>query len=148
MKALLVAVTVFFICWGVVPAADTLEGTRPAGGLGDALDHAGDRAITQREFSSPSATPPSTFALSEPEPDGEETSFRRSEIVFFTSLPVTTLISLLGVIAFRSAAGRTGDFSAAEYQYLALSTIGMSLYIAFSDSRSTRGGKTNRRGHR
>jgi hypothetical protein len=155
MRALLVAVTAFFMCSGVLPAADTLEVARPAGCLGGALDRAWVRTPTQGGFRSPweslqpfQAMPLNTFALPEEEPDRKETSFRRSEILFFSSLPVTTLISLLGVIAFRSAAGHTGDFSSIEYQYLALSTIGMSLYIAASDSRSNRSDKTYRRGHR
>jgi hypothetical protein len=155
MRALLVAVTAFFMCAGVLPAADTNGAARPAGCLGGTLDRAWVRTPTQGGFSSSweglqpfQAMPLNTFALPEEEPDRKETSFRRFEILFFTSLPVTTLISLLGVIAFRSAAGHTGDFSAVEYQYLALSTIGMSLYIAVSDSRSNRIDKTYRRGNR
>lgn len=147
MKALLIAVTAFFICWGVVPAADTLEPARPAAGLWGALGSAIDRTTTRGDYSTPAATP-NTFAFHERETENEEAGSRRFEVVFFTSLPVTILISLLGVVAFRSAAGHTGDFTSAEYTYLALSSVGMSFYIAASDSRSARGGKTYRRGNR
>jgi hypothetical protein len=146
MKTLIVAVTAFFMCWGVLPAAETLGDGNSASLLSCALSHEGVRAPFRGKIHP--ATQLNTLALPDHGLDREETRFRRFEIVFFTSLPASVLLSLLGVIAFRSAAGHTGGLSAVEYRYLALSTVSMSLCIAASDSRNAYGDKTYRRGHR
>jgi len=73
----------------------------------------------------------------------EESRLRRFEIIFFISLPASVLLSLVGVLAFRGAAGRSGGFSQIEFQYIALSSIGISLSVAMRDAKST-----NKRGYR
>jgi hypothetical protein len=146
MKALHAAVAAFLVCSGVLQAADTREDARPAASLRGAFDREAARQPALDGFSS-QAAPLSAFAVTEQGPVLQETRFRRFEIVFFTSLPASVLLSLLGVIAFRSAAGHSGSFSSVEYGYLALSTVGISLGIAASDSRSARVVKTYRRGH-
>ena len=166
MKALLVVVVVFFACGYVLPAADMPDdggfSARSSGATASDVPASGDvfsHALSRGE--------PSTLALPDRGPDRsgpdlqgtdresagqKETNLRRFEIVFFTSLPASVLLSLLGVIAFRSAAGNAGSFSAVEYRYLALSTIGISLGLAASDLAKSGGGKirdeTNLRGHR
>ena len=65
----------------------------------------------------------------------QESKSRRFEIIFFISLPASALISMLGVMAFKSATGDMARFSQAEYGYIALSSIGISLSIAVRDSR-------------
>ena len=167
MKALLVAVAAFFMCWGVLPATENLEdgssaapfsgvvvsGSSSSGTplcLGLSLQRA--RTPLRGSPQPPRRQLPSTSQNSRALPDEgfdrEETRFRRFEIVFFTSIPASVLLSLLGVIAFRSVGGHTGNFSSVEYRYLALSTIGISLAIAASDSRNTYSDKIYRRGHR
>ena len=68
----------------------------------------------------------------------EESRLRRSEIIFFISLPASVLLSLLGVIAFRGASRKNEGFSQIEYQYIALSSIGISLSVAMRDAKSTK----------
>lgn len=65
----------------------------------------------------------------------QESKARRFEIIFFISLPASAIISVLGVMAFKSASGNMAGFSSAEYGYIALSSIGISLSIAIRDSR-------------
>ena len=165
MKALLVAITAFFTCWSVLPASDAPNGRSSFGLLSAAplraipvsaaLSHEGTGMPPPGDLHTPredlqfSLSPmPNMLALPDQALDRKETRFRRFEIVFFTSLPASVILSLLGVIAFRNVAGNTGDFSAVEYRYLALSTIGMSLGIAASDLKNTGIQKSYRRGHR
>ncbi|RKX99599.1 MAG: hypothetical protein DRP54_07005 [Spirochaetes bacterium] len=63
----------------------------------------------------------------------KESSLRRFEIIFFISLPVSAGFSLAGILGYRAASDKSGSFSSAEYIYLALSSIGISLSIAFND---------------
>ena len=70
--------------------------------------------------------------------EAEESRLRRSEIIFFISLPASVLLSLLGVIAFRGASRKNEGFSQIEYQYIALSSIGISLSVAMRDVKSTK----------
>lgn len=63
----------------------------------------------------------------------KESSLRRFEIIFFISLPVSAGFSLVGILGYRAASDKSGSFSSAEYIYLALSSIGISLSIAFND---------------
>jgi hypothetical protein len=173
MKALLVAVAAFFTCWSVLPAADIPDGggssAQSSGGaplsgvfvsgssssgiplcLGLSLQGARTplRGSQQPPRGRLPGTSPNSLALPDEGFDRDETRFRRFEIVFFTSLPASVLLSLLGVIAFRGAAGGAGGFSAVEYRYLAFSTIGISLALAASDGGNAYGNKTYRRGHR
>ena len=70
--------------------------------------------------------------------EAEESRLRRSEIIFFISLPASVLLSLLGVIAFRGASRKSEGFSQIEYQYIALSSIGISLSVAMRDAKNTK----------
>jgi hypothetical protein len=73
----------------------------------------------------------------------EESRSRRFETIFFISLPASVLLSLLGVLAFRGASRMSEGFSQIEYQYIVLSSIGISLSVAMRDSKST-----SKRGYR
>lgn len=70
--------------------------------------------------------------------DENESLLRRFEIIFFISLPVSTGLSLAGLLGYRTISGRNGSFSGAEYMYLALSSTGISLSIAFNDYLKTK----------
>jgi hypothetical protein len=67
----------------------------------------------------------------------EEPRSRRFETIFFISLPASVLLSLLGVLAFRGASRKSEGFSQIEYQYVVLSSIGISMSVAMRDAKST-----------
>jgi hypothetical protein len=71
------------------------------------------------------------------EEDGEyeETPFRRFEIVFFISTPMTLALSFAGLAAYKVAAGSWGNFETTDFIYLSLSTFSLSLSVAFHDYR-------------
>jgi hypothetical protein len=77
------------------------------------------------------------YDFDEKDQDYEETQLRRFETIFFISLPAGVIFSLLGVLAFRGATGISGPFTSLEYPYIFLSTVGISLSIAFHDNRAT-----------
>ncbi len=76
-----------------------------------------------------------TYELTEKDADYEESQLRRAEIVFFISMPVSLLITFLGIQAYRGISGRMGSFTSIEYQYLIISTLGISFTIALKDNR-------------
>ncbi|HEB30997.1 hypothetical protein LCGC14_1032910 [marine sediment metagenome] len=76
-----------------------------------------------------------TYDFDEKDKEYDETQLRRFETIFFISLPAGVIFSLLGVLAFRGAAGIAGPFTSIEYQYIFLSTVSISLSIAFHDNR-------------
>ena len=78
-----------------------------------------------------------TYDFDEKDQDYEETQLRRFETIFFISLPAGVIFSLLGVLAFRGATGISGPFTRIEYPYIFLSSVGISLSIAFHDNRVT-----------
>lgn len=67
----------------------------------------------------------------------KETELRRFEIIFFISMPVSFIFSFMSVGAYRLVTKKTGGFSSLEYQYLILSTIGISFTVALKDHRNT-----------
>ena len=71
------------------------------------------------------------------EEDGEyeETPARRFEIIFLISLPMTLALSFAGLAAYKAASGTWGDYQNADYVYLSLSTISLSLSVAIRDHR-------------
>ena len=74
------------------------------------------------------------------EEDGEyeETPFRRFEIVFFISIPLTLALSFAGLLTYKAAAGTWkgwGNFENVDIMYLSLSTISLSLSVAIHDHR-------------
>jgi hypothetical protein len=66
----------------------------------------------------------------------KESQLRRFETIFFISLPASFLLSFLGTLLYRGFGEGSEPFSNQEYGYLALSTIGISLSIAFHDNRT------------
>jgi hypothetical protein len=78
-----------------------------------------------------------TYEFDEKDEEYDETQLRRFETIFFISLPVGVIFSLLGVLAFRGATGVTGPFTQIEYQYVFLSAVSISASIAFHDNRVT-----------
>lgn len=71
------------------------------------------------------------------EEDGEyeETPFRRFEIVFFISTPMTLALSFAGLAAYKAATESWGNFETTDFIYLSLSTFSLSLSVAFHDYR-------------
>jgi hypothetical protein len=65
----------------------------------------------------------------------EETQLRRFEIIFFISLPVTFILSLAGLGAFKLASGSSEGFRSIDYQYIALSSVALSFAVALHDNR-------------
>jgi hypothetical protein len=76
------------------------------------------------------------FDFTDKDSDYEETPLRRFEIIFLISLPVSLLISFLGVEGYRVLGGQVGAFSPVEYRYLILSTVGISLGVALTDQQA------------
>jgi hypothetical protein len=74
------------------------------------------------------------YDFTQKDADYEETPLRRFEIVFFISLPVSLLITFLGIEGYRIASGTIGPFTQIEYQYLILSTLGISFTVALRDN--------------
>jgi hypothetical protein len=74
------------------------------------------------------------YDFTQKDADYEETPLRRFEIVFFISLPVSLLITFLGIEGYRLASGTIGPFTQIEYQYLILSTLGISFTVALRDN--------------
>ncbi len=73
--------------------------------------------------------------LLEEEDEYEETPFRRFEIVFIISMPLTLALSFAGLTAYKAAAGTLGNYSTIDYTYLTLSTLSLSLSVAIHDYR-------------
>jgi hypothetical protein len=71
------------------------------------------------------------------EEDGEyeETPFRRFEIIFFISIPMTLALSFAGLAAYKAAAGNWGNYETTDFLYLSLSTFSLSLSVAIHDYR-------------
>lgn len=76
------------------------------------------------------------FDFTEKDEDYEETPLRRFEIVFLISLPVSLLITFLGIEGYRVFSGKTGAFAPVEYQYMIFSTLGISLGVALKDQQA------------
>jgi hypothetical protein len=74
------------------------------------------------------------YDFTEKDADYEETPLRRFEIVFFIALPVSILITFLGIEGYRVVSGTVGPFTQLEYQYLILSTLGISFTVALRDN--------------
>jgi len=68
----------------------------------------------------------------------QETSFRRFEIIFFISLPVSFLLTFGGTLLYKQASGNRGNFTNIEYSYLTLSSVGISASVAIRDYLLTR----------
>ena len=75
-----------------------------------------------------------SYDFTDKDADYEETPLRRFEIVFFISLPVSLLITFLGIEGYRVVSGTVGPFTQVEYQYLILSTLGISFTVALRDN--------------
>lgn len=75
------------------------------------------------------------YDFTQKDSDYEETPLRRFEIVFLISLPVSLLITFLGIESYRVISGKTGAFTSIEYQYLILSTLGISFIVALRDNQ-------------
>ncbi len=75
------------------------------------------------------------FSFEDKDIDYEETQLRRFEIIFFISLPVTFILSLAGLGAFKLASGSSGGFRSIDYQYIALSSVALSFAVALHDNR-------------
>jgi len=75
------------------------------------------------------------FDFTDKDSDYKETPLRRFEIIFLISLPVSLLISFLGVEGYRVLGGQVGAFTPVEYRYLLLSTVGISLGVALTDQQ-------------
>ncbi|MBN2325452.1 MAG: hypothetical protein JXQ30_17135 [Spirochaetes bacterium] len=76
------------------------------------------------------------FDFTDKDSDYEETPLRRFEIIFLISLPVSLLITFLGVEGYRVLGGQVGAFNQVEYRYLILSTVGISLGVALTDQQA------------
>jgi hypothetical protein len=76
-----------------------------------------------------------TFSFEDKDIGYEETQLRRFEIIFFISLPVTFVLSLAGLGAFKLASGSSGGFRSIDYQYVALSSVALSFAVALHDNR-------------
>ena len=63
----------------------------------------------------------------------KESSFRRFEIIFFISLPISFLLTLGGTLLYKATSGNKGNFSGIEYRYIALSSVGISISVALRD---------------
>ena len=63
----------------------------------------------------------------------KESSFRRFEIVFFISLPISFFLSLGGTLLYKGISGNKGNLSNIEYGYIALSSVGISMSVALRD---------------
>jgi hypothetical protein len=75
-----------------------------------------------------------SYDFTQKDADYQETPLRRFEIVFFISLPVSLLITFLGIEGYRIVSGTIGPFTPIEYQYLVLSTLGISFTVALRDN--------------
>ena len=73
--------------------------------------------------------------LLEEEEEYEETPFRRFEIVFIISTPLTLALSFAGLTVYKAAAGTLGNYSTIDYTYLTFSTLSLSLSVALHDYR-------------
>ncbi len=71
------------------------------------------------------------------EEDGEyeETPFRRFEIIFFISTPMTLALSFAGLAAYKAASGTWSNYETIDFIYLSLSTFSLSLSVAIHDYR-------------
>lgn len=76
------------------------------------------------------------FDFTDKDSDYEETPLRRFEIIFLISLPISLLITFLGVEGYRVLGGQVGAFTPVEYRYLLLSTVGISLGVALTDQQA------------
>ncbi len=56
--------------------------------------------------------------------------------MFFISIPVSLLITFLGIEGYRVLSGQTGGFTPVEYQYMIFSTLGISLGVALKDQQA------------
>jgi len=79
---------------------------------------------------------PISYDFTEKDRGYEESPLRRFEIVFFISIPVSLLITFLGIEGYRVLNGQTGGFSPVEYQYMIFSTLGISLGVALKDQQA------------
>jgi hypothetical protein len=79
---------------------------------------------------------PINYDFTEKDRGYEESPLRRFEIVFFISIPVSLLITFLGIEGYRVFSGQTGGFTPVEYQYMIFSTLGISLGVAFKDQQA------------
>jgi hypothetical protein len=73
--------------------------------------------------------------LLEEDREYEETPFRRFEIIFFISIPMTLALSFAGLAAYKAAAGTWGNYETTDFIYLSLSTFSLSLSVAIHDYR-------------
>lgn len=78
-----------------------------------------------------------SYDFTQKDNDYTESQLRRFEIVFLISLPVSLLLSYLGIQAYRLCDGRTAKFSSMKYRYLFFSSIGISFAVALNDNRIT-----------
>jgi hypothetical protein len=83
-----------------------------------------------------SSSLPISYDFSEKDRGYEESPLRRFEIVFFISIPVSLLITFLGIEGYRVLSGQTGGFTPVEYQYMIFSTLGISLGVALKDQQA------------
>jgi len=77
---------------------------------------------------------PISYYFEEKDKDYKESQLRRFEIIFFISMPVSIVFSLLGIEAYKIASKNTGEFKPIEYRYLIASTLCISLSIAINDN--------------
>ena len=79
---------------------------------------------------------PISYDFTEKDRGYEESPLRRFEIVFFISIPVSLLITFLGIEGYRVLNGQTGGFTPVEYRYMIFSTLGISLGVALKDQQA------------
>lgn len=79
---------------------------------------------------------PISYDFTEKDRGYEESPLRRFEIVFFISIPVSLLITFLGIEGYRVLSGQTGGFTPVEYRYMIFSTLGISLGVALKDQQA------------
>ncbi|HUT66000.1 MAG TPA: hypothetical protein VMZ05_07610 [Spirochaetota bacterium] len=79
---------------------------------------------------------PISYDFTEKDRGYEESPLRRFEIVFFISIPVSLLITFLGIEGYRVLSGQIGGFTPVEYQYMIFSTLGISLGVALKDQQA------------
>ena len=124
-----VLIIIFFLLvqFNVVPAEEI-----PAGEIKELIS----QGEAVREWSVSAKEYPINYDLGEANIDYQETQLRRFETIFFISLPASFLFSFLGLIVYRGVTGTSEAFSQLEYQYLVLSSIGISMSIALNDNRA------------
>ena len=124
-----VLIIIFFLLvqFNVVPAEEI-----PAGEMKELIS----QGEAVREWSVSAKEYPINYDLGEANIDYQETQLRRFETIFFISLPASFLFSFLGLIVYRGVTGTSEAFSQLEYQYLVISSIGISMSIALNDNRA------------